>query len=201
MTLEETQALRLVYSAQLAGGPVTADRVANEAGGPKDEVAKVLETAAASGLVELKGGEVSLTPAGRRKLKVVMIGGAFEIIHPGHLHTIEQARKLGDTLVVVVATDKSVVKNKGRDPVTPQAWRVKLVAAVRGVDVSIPGGQGSIYDTLERVRPDVVALGYDQTHNPADIEAEASRRGLKLSVVRLTSPLPDIKTSKIVNAL
>lgn len=101
----------------------------------------------------------------------------------------------------MVATDKTVAKNKGRDPVTSQEWRVKLVSAVRGVDVAIPGGQGSIYDTLEKVRPDVVALGYDQTHNPSDIEAEARRRGLELSVVRLTSPLPDVKTSKIVNAL
>ncbi|MDA4133204.1 MAG: cytidyltransferase, partial [Thaumarchaeota archaeon] len=64
-----------------------------------------------------------------------------------------------------------------------------------------PGGQGSIYDTLEKVRPDVVALGYDQTHNPKDIELEARSRGLELRVVRLSSPLPDVKTSKIVNAL
>jgi glycerol-3-phosphate cytidylyltransferase-like family protein len=75
------------------------------------------------------------------------------------------------------------------------------VSAIRGVDAGIPGGQGSIYDTLEKVRPDVVALGYDQTHDPSLIEAEARRRGLELSVVRLSSPLPDVKTSKIVNAL
>jgi len=201
VTLDETQALRTVYALQLGDGLATVEAIARETGESSDDVLAVLRTAAASSLIELKGVEASLSPLGRRRLKVVMIGGAFEIIHPGHLHTIEQARKLGDTLVVVVATDKSVVKNKGRDPVTPQASRVKLVAAVRGVDVSIPGGQGSIYDTLERVRPDVVALGYDQTHNPADIESEAARRGLNLSVVRLTSPLPDIKTSKIVNAL
>jgi FAD synthetase len=69
------------------------------------------------------------------------------------------------------------------------------------VDVSLAGGAGSIYDTLEKVRPDVVALGYDQIHNPADIEAEARRRGLELTVVRLSTPLPEVKTSKIVNAL
>ena len=89
-----------------------------------------------------------------------------------------------------MATDKTVAKNKGREPVTTQEWRVKLVSALRGVDVALPGGQGSIYDTLEKVRPDVVALGYDQKHNPQDIENEARSRGLELSVVRLTRRFP-----------
>lgn len=199
--MEETSLLRSVYSIHLTEGRVTADRIADRLGGSLEEVKRSLQSAVGAGLVTLDGEEVTLTPLGRSRLKVVMIGGAFEIIHPGHLYTIEQARKLGDTLVVVVATDKTVSKNKGRDPVTPQDWRVKLVSAIRGVDVGLPGGQGSIYDTLEKVRPDVVALGYDQTHNPADIEAEASRRGVQLSVIRLNSPLPDVKTSKIVNAL
>jgi glycerol-3-phosphate cytidylyltransferase-like family protein len=85
--------------------------------------------------------------------------------------------------------------------VTPQGWRVKLVSALRDVDVGLPGGQGSIYDTLERVRPDIVALGYDQKHNPQDIENEARKRGMELTVVRLNSPIPGVKTSKIVSTL
>ena len=199
--MKEADVLRAIYSTKLLEGHPTLERVAARLGEPVAEVSKALESAAASGLVSTSGAEVSLTPKGRSNLKVVMIGGAFEIIHPGHLHTIEQARMLGDTLVVVVATDSNIIKNKKRDPVTKQEWRVKLVAALRGVDVSLAGGAGSIYDTLERVRPDVVALGYDQIHNPADIEAEARRRGLELTVVRLGSPLPEVKTSKIVSAL
>jgi cytidyltransferase-like protein len=199
--MEELDILRATYSASLKAGSANLETIAVEATGELDDVSKAVEMAAHEGLLEVSGQEVTLTKLGRSKLKVVMIGGAFEIIHPGHLHTVEQARKLGNTLVVVVATDKTVTKNKGRDPVTRQEWRVRLVSALRGVDVGMPGGQGSIYDTLEKVRPDVVALGYDQTHNPADIEAEARRRGLELTVVRLSSPLPDVKTSKIVNAL
>lgn len=201
MNVKESDLLRAVYSTALLEGRSTLDAVAKWLTEPRPEVAEKLQAAVALGLVSVDGDGLALTPEGRSKLKVVMIGGAFEIIHPGHLHTIEQAKKLGDTLVVVVATDKNIVKNKGREPVTKQEWRVKLVAAVRGVDVSVAGGTGSIYDTLEKVRPDVVALGYDQIHDPADIEAEARRRGLELSVVRLSSPLPEIKTSKIVNAL
>ncbi len=199
--MKELDVLRAVYSTALLEGRSTVDAVAKFLGESRPEAAEELQAVVALGLVSVDEGGLSLMPEGRSKLRVVMIGGAFEIIHPGHLHTIEQAKKLGDTLVVVVATDKNIVKNKGREPVTTQDWRVKLVAAVRGVDVSLAGGTGSIYDTLEKVRPDVVALGYDQIHNPADIEAEARRRGLLLSVVRLSTPLPDVKTSKIVNAL
>ncbi len=146
-------------------------------------------------------GSSSLTAKGRGELTVVMLGGAFEIIHPGHVHAMAEAKGLGDTLVVVVAADSSVLKNKGREPVTPQDWRVRLVSTLRSVDVALPGGLGSIYDTLERVRPDIVALGYDQKHNPKDIEAEAARRGMHPKVIRLTSPIPGVKTSKIVSTL
>ncbi len=199
--MEDLDLLRAVYSLGLREGQATTERLAAELGISSDALSQRLDDALSAGLLRQLGRSYTLSPSGRSTLKIVMIGGAFEIIHPGHLHTIEQARRLGNTLVVVVATDKTVARNKGRDPVTKQEWRVKLVSAVRGVDVGLPGGQGSIYDTLEKVRPDVVALGYDQTHNPADIEAEAKRRGLELSVVRLTSPLPDVKTSKIVSTL
>jgi FAD synthetase len=199
--MNQKELLKAVYGAQLSQGLATLDAVSLALGETSEEVSPRLEEASRGGLLEVTRQEVALTAQGRAKLSVVMIGGAFEIIHPGHLHTITEAKKFGDTLVVVVAADRTVSKNKGREPVTTQEWRVKLVAALRGVDVALAGGQGSIYDTLEKVRPDVVALGYDQTHNPVDIENEARRRGLELSVVRLTSPLPGVKTSKIVSTL
>lgn len=199
--MQEGDILRAVYSTSLRDGHSTVGTVSTFLRQSDVKTESEVGAAARSGWVERTGSELRLTQAGRSRIKVVMIGGAFEIVHPGHLQTVEQAKSLGDTLVAVVATDKSVLKNKGREPVTTQEWRVKLVGALRDVDLAIPGGQGSIYDTLEKVRPDVVALGYDQIHNPADIEAEATRRGLSLKVVRLSSPLPGIKTSKIVSAL
>jgi len=174
-----------------------------ELGESAQVVREAVDRAVEGGLVAKTEGKdkVHLTEEGRAHLKVVMIGGAFEIIHPGHLHTMAEARKLGDTLVAVVAADSSVLKNKGREPVTAQEWRVRLVGSIRSVDVALAGGKGSIYDTLERVRPDVVALGYDQKHNPVEIEDEARRRGISLRVVRLDSPIPGIKTSKIIQSI
>jgi len=199
--MKEIELLRAVYSANLRTGRATMEGLEGGSGETAHEVAEAVGAAARAGLVA-DGGESGfrLTEEGRARLKVIMIGGAFEIIHPGHVHTMAEARKHGNTLVAVVATDKAVLKNKGREPVTPQEWRVKLVGAVKSVDVALAGGQGSIYDTLERVRPDVVALGYDQKHNPAEIEDEARRRGITVSVVRLDSPMPGVKTSKIISS-
>lgn len=199
--MEDTDILRAVYIAALRDGVAKTDSVSPIAGGDMETVWGRLEEAEREGLVEAKDGTIALTPKGRRELEVVMIGGAFEIIHPGHIHTISEARRYGDILVVVVATDKTVQKNKGREPVTPQEWRVKLISALRDVDLALPGGQGSIYDTLEKVRPDIVAIGYDQKHVPQEIESEAAKRGMHVKVVRLTSPIPSVKTSKIVSAL
>ncbi|MDG6915564.1 MAG: adenylyltransferase/cytidyltransferase family protein [Nitrososphaerota archaeon] len=193
--------LREVYLGGLRPGGATVGSVTKAVGEPPSSVRAALRDAAARGLVKVEKGVVTLTPAGRRTLKVVMLGGAFEIIHPGHLHAVDEAKRLGDTLVVVVATDQSVERNKGRPPATGQASRVELVASLRQVDLAMPGNRGSIFDILLKVRPDVVALGYDQRHNPDEIVREAARRGLKIATARLGSPMPGVKTSKILLSL
>ncbi|PIY90163.1 MAG: cytidyltransferase, partial [Nitrosopumilales archaeon CG_4_10_14_0_8_um_filter_34_8] len=58
----------------------------------------------------------ALTELGRSSLRVVLAGGVFDIIHPGHIHTLNAAKILGDVLVVVVATDNTAVKMKKRQP-------------------------------------------------------------------------------------
>jgi len=168
---------------------------------PASSARSAIRDASAKGLVRVTRGTVELTPAGRRRLKVVMLGGAFEIIHPGHIHALSEAKALGNTLVVVVATDQSVERNKGRPPATGQALRVGLVSSLRQVDLAVPGNKGSIYDILVKVRPDIVALGYDQHHNGEEIVREAAKRGVAISTARLGSPIPDVKTSKILMSL
>lgn len=199
--MNQKSLLRAVYVGRLPGGSATVEALSTALGEQPAEVERRLQEASAAGLLEVEGGEARLTPRGRGELTVVMIGGKFEIIHPGHVHTMAEARKLGDTLVVVVAADSTVAKNKGREPVTGQEWRVRLVSAMREVDAALPGGRGSIYETLEKVRPDIVALGYDQIHDPAEVEREARRRGMEVRVVRLDTPIPGIKTSKIFGSL
>jgi cytidyltransferase-like protein len=143
-------------------------------------------------------GRISLTPEGRRELKVVFIGGGFEVIHRGHLYTIEKAKSLGDVLVVSVARDSTISRRKHREPLANEQERTRLLASLRQVDAAILGVEGNIYETLEKVKPDIVALGYDQHHSEDEIRQEGKKRGLKLKVVRLDSPFPRTKTSSLL---
>lgn len=192
--------LREVYIENLRAGRASAPSVAEGLGVGAASVRRSLREASAAGLVSASRGRLGLTSKGRRRLKVVMMGGAFEIIHPGHINALSEARRLGNTLVVVVATDESVEKNKGRPPVTSQAMRVELVSAIRPVDLALPGNKGSIYEILLKIRPDVVALGYDQHHNAEDIVREAAKRGLTITAARLGAQSPHVKTSKILTS-
>ena len=193
--------LRAVFVANLRDGRARVGAVSRGLGATPASVRSALRDLSAKGLVSVTKGSARLTPAGRRRLKVVMLGGAFEIIHPGHLHALSEARGLGNMLVVVVATDDSVQRNKGRLPVTDQASRVALVSALRQVDLALPGNKGSIFEILVRIRPDVVALGYDQHHDGDEIVREAARRGVTTTTARLGSPIPLVKTSKILLSL
>src|SRR2546427_8256432 len=112
------------------------------------------------GYVEVRGSRLFLNSKGRRTFKVVFIGGTFEVIHPGHIYTIQQAKKLGDVLVAVVARDATVRRRKGRDPIVSEEERRKVLSAIRYVDVAMLGSDSNIYDTLEKVSPGIVALAY-----------------------------------------
>jgi cytidyltransferase-like protein len=150
------------------------------------------------GLVRLQRGRVSITPKARRKIRVVFIGGGFEVIHRGHLYTISKAKSLGDVLVVAVARDSTIRERKKREPISDENERMALLSSLRQVDSAILGIEGNIYDTLEKVRPDLVALGYDQHHMESEIEREGKVRGIRLKVVRLGSPDPSLKTSALL---
>jgi FAD synthetase len=192
--------LKAIYLETVRNGHATHRGIATLLGSnnPHDLQRRLDELVEENLVEKKKGARLMLAESGRRKITVVLIGGAFEIIHPGHVYTIREAKALGDVLVVVVATDRTVRKNKRREPITDEATRVELVSAIRYVDLAILGNQGSIYETLEKVRPDIVALGYDQHHNAEEIKREGRRRGIDLQTHRLSTLRPDLKTTKIL---
>ena len=139
----------------------------------------------------------TLTQTGRDSLSVVLAGGVFDIIHPGHIHTLNAAKKLGDILVVVVATDNTAVKMKKRSPLHSQEQRQELVRALTTVDLCLIGQEDDIFGTVNRVRPQIIALGYDQAHQEKFITEGCKRIRLDSKVARLESPIPDSSSSKI----
>ncbi len=201
VTRHERKVLAAVYSLALTGGGATVGTLSERLGlGPR-EVRSHLAALEEEGLVALVRGRASVTRKGRRRIRVVFIGGGFEVIHYGHIYTISKARSLGDVLVVAVARDGTIRRRKHREPVSSERERVELLSSLRQVDAAILGVEGDIYETLERASPDLVVLGYDQHHVAADIEREAKARGVRLKVMRLDSPHPGLKTSSLLNEL
>ena len=106
----------------------------------------------------------------------VMAAGVFDLLHLGHVHYLSEAKKFGDELVVVVATDVMVAKRK-HQPIIPQEQRLALVAALKPVDAAILGSPIDQYATVAAIRPDVIALGYDDYHKADELRAELAKRG------------------------
>lgn len=139
-----------------------------------------------------------LTFLGRDALKVVLVGGVFDVIHPGHIHTLKAAKQHGDVLVVVVARTSTAAKIKqGRKIYHGENLRKELVSSLSFVDLAIIGSQVSLYDTVERVSPDIIALGYDQIHSEKEISENCKDRNLTVRIIRLSTPVPGIKSSQI----
>ena len=139
----------------------------------------------------------SLTEKGRNSLCVVLAGGVFDIIHPGHIHTLNAAKELGDVLVVVVATDNTAVKMKKRRPLHAQEQRQELVNSLSIVDLCLIGQEDDIFKTVDHVKPQIIALGYDQIHQEKFITEGCKKIELDAKVARLQSPIPESSSSKI----
>ena len=129
--------------------------------------------------------------------KIVLAGGVFDIIHPGHIHTLNDAKKLGDVLVVVIATDKTAIKMKKREPLHSAELRRELVSSLSMVDLCIIGNEENIFKTVDLVKPQIIALGYDQTHQEKFITEGCKKINLDVTVARLESPRPETSSSKI----
>jgi len=131
----------------------------------------------------------------------VMASGVFDLLHSGHLHFLEEARKLGDELVVVVATDKTV-REKKHEPVTPEDMRLRMVSALKVVDSAVLGHEDDMYRVVEELKPDIIALGFDQDLDEEKIQAELAERGLKTKIVRLTQLNDDLSgTRRIIKKI
>ena len=129
--------------------------------------------------------------------KIVLAGGVFDIIHPGHIHTLTAAKALGDVLVVAIATDKTAQKMKKMKPLHDQELRCELVSSLSMVDEAIVGHEEDIFETVKQVKPDIIALGYDQIHQEKFISDGCKRISLDIEIVRLQSPIPKLSSSEI----
>lgn len=186
------------HSNDCATDPATEQNLALYLGVNSSELHNVLTEAKANNFVQTDDGVIRLTKAGRGRFKVVLLGGSFDVIHPGHVETLQQAKALGDILVVSVTRDTIFEKTKRRVAFHNEELRRKLVLAIRYVDAAVLGSEADPYGSLS-LEPDTVALGYDQQSMEQSIVTEIAKRGLDTKVVMLKSSTPDIKTRKILS--
>ena len=128
----------------------------------------------------------------------VMASGVFDILHTGHISYLEQAKALGDELYVVVASDNTVRKNK-HEPITPERMRVRIVSALKPVDVAMIGNDsGDMFAILDEIRPDVIVLGFDQKFDENTLSEELKKRGFDIAVKRADQSGEDLEATRAV---
>ena len=125
----------------------------------------------------------------RRKKKVVLASGVFDLLHLGHVKFLEEAKKRGGKdaeLIVIIARDSTVEENKGRKPVMSENQRRALVESLRVVDEAVLGFEKfDLGDVIERVKPDVIALGYDQADMEKGVQKYVCNHKLNIKIVKI----------------
>ena len=113
-------------------------------------------------------------------MKRVMAVGVFDLLHAGHLHYLEQAKSLGGHLTVVISHDDTVRKRK-HEPVTNHDLRRRMVEGLKPVDQAVIGNppEVPIFDILPEVKPDIIALGYDQETAEDSIKNKLNQLGFE----------------------
>ena len=126
----------------------------------------------------------------KEKRRVVLASGAFDLLHYGHVHYLTHAKKAGGEnakLVVVIARDKTIEKFKGHRPVIPEDERRALVESLKVVDEAILGYEDmDMLRIIEEVKPDVIALGYDEDRIERKLRRLIAERNLNIKVVRVS---------------
>ena len=121
--------------------------------------------------------------------KRVLAAGKFDILHLGHIAYLEQAKELAGKdgeLIVVLARDKTVERERGAPPVFPQEQRRRIVESLVYVDKAVIGLDTEDHTIIvEQIKPDIIALGYDQYTDVSALEKYFNEKGLNTKIVRL----------------
>ncbi len=118
-------------------------------------------------------------------MKRVVAQGTFDILHPGHVHYLREAKAMGDELTVIVARVDNVTHKAS--PVVSGRQRVEMVEALEPVDAAQLGHPDDIFIPIEKLEPDIIALGHDQHHDGDAIRKALAERGIDCTVRRCSA--------------
>ena len=124
-----------------------------------------------------------------RKKKVVLASGVFDLLHLGHVRFLEESKAAGGRnakLIVVIARDSTVEKMKGKKPIMSENQRFALVESLKVVDKAVLGYENlHIGEVIEKIKPDVIALGYDQAEMLNEVKNYIAKHKLPIEVIRV----------------
>lgn len=134
------------------------------------------------------------------KMTTVMCFGSFDVLHPGHLFYLKEAKKFGDSLVVVVAKDLTIKKIKNKQPKYNEKQRLEHIRDIPFVNKAVLGYEEDPYEIIEEINPDVICLGYDQDSFSENLKEELNKRGMNPKIYRIRAYKEDVyKSSKLNN--
>lgn len=130
-----------------------------------------------------------------------MCFGTFDLLHLGHLHYFQQAKKHGSFLIVVVARD-GTPRNPRKNTLFSERERCEMARAIRLVDEAVLGNLSDQLKIIVQKKPDVICLGYDHAVKEKSLAAELKARGVNTKIVRAKAYLPQkYKSSKLKKAI
>jgi len=117
-------------------------------------------------------------------MKRVLVFGTFDVIHKGHEYFLKQAKRYGNFLVAVVTRDINVKRQKGYIPVNSEKVRLRNIKKLKLVDKTLLGEKKISYKLIEKLKPDVICIGYDQRPKIAETKKILNNLGMKKVILR-----------------
>lgn len=135
---------------------------------------------------------------------IAVAQGTFDILHPGHVHYLEDAASYADSLHVIVARRSNVSHKSG--PYLPGRQRRDLIAALEVVDEAHLGHPEDIFVPIERIDPDVIVLGHDQYHDEERLSEQLATEGIECEIARASARTPKtddeiLSTGRIIDRI
>lgn len=125
----------------------------------------------------------------KKKKRLVLASGTFDLLHLGHVRFLEEAKKAGGEdaeLIVIVARDATVKDRKGKKTIMPEDQRRALVESLKVVDEAILGWEDfSIDKVIEKLKPDVIAVGHDQAGIEKEVLKAIEEKNAAIEVARI----------------
>ena len=129
----------------------------------------------------------------------VLCAGTFDILHPGHLFFLKEAKKYGDELIVIIARDKTVETEKKRKTIFDENARLELLSSLKFVDKALLGDEKDKLKIVEEIKPDIIVIGPNQPVNVEKLEKNLKKRGLaNIRIVKLEKKFGDWSSSRLI---